>query len=771
MAVGKWLAKIQYLIQSGDAGLTELTDDSIIAQLLSKDGDVADYTGTTDSLEALSDAISAISTVDPALASVLGALADVAATGAVSNAKTAMSMIKQIVTMLLNGTYGLSGLQVLLAAIPTTAMRGTESAFLASVGGALATAAHTGAVDEATTVMGYSKQLVTAILNGTYGLSALQVLLAAIPTAMVGTDSAFLATDGAVQGSDYLLTGTSPDTGGAANTSTRIELDGSASAVDGAYDPAVVIITGGTGEGQARQIFEYDGTNKYAYVNRDWKVTPDDTSTYTIMANSGDTHVNEGVATGGGASTITLNALASAQDDMYNEHAIAIVAGTGSDQSRRVIGYNGTTKVATVDYAWIVQPDTTSIYAMLPFPSSGSTLNVPQFTGTVAYADNDAADDTANGLTPLTPKKTIAAAQVVAGVGGAVSIKAGTYVEDVAVSSASQELWCESGTILAGTGTCLTVSGGFNYIRGPLKITPASGQIGVLVSAGESNIFECVRVSGSSALCGWDINAGGTVLRYCTAAGIAAGGRGFDISVQGCKLYDCYTVNDTTSTGYYLAGSWARGILSRCISIGNQTCGYYIGTGVSLVTVRDCSSGGGDGRWADIDHGNVWSNFTYDDNLVKKITLSITGSGTEEYNLFKVTGAVKVVGIHADVETALTGTNTDCFLELYSTNGAVEISKDDDGVTLGALGKGSIIIRLDKEDKVLVVGDVTSGPAVIDQTDVKEEGFRVIQDRTGGVKVDTYIRFVHTCASDGAGVLDWHCKWQPVDSDGFLEAA
>jgi len=160
MAVGKWPAKTQYLVQKADAGLAELTDDSIIAQLLSKDGDVVDYTGATDSLEALSDAIGAISTVDPALASVLGTLADVAATGAVSSAKTAMSMIKQIVTMLLDGTYGLSGLQVLLAAIPTTAMRGTENAALASVVGALDTAAATGDVTTATLIMAYIKQLV-----------------------------------------------------------------------------------------------------------------------------------------------------------------------------------------------------------------------------------------------------------------------------------------------------------------------------------------------------------------------------------------------------------------------------------------------------------------------------------------------------------------------------------------------------------------------------------------------------------------------------------
>jgi len=57
-----------------------------------------------------------------------------------------------------------------------------------------------------------------------------------------------------------------------------------------------------------------------------------------------------------------------------------------------------------------------------------------------------------------------------------------------------------------------------------------------------------------------------------------------------------------------------------------------------------------------------------------------------------------------------------------------------------------------------------------DQTDVKEEGFRVIEDRTAGAHVATYIRFVHTCADTGTGELHWHAKWEPV-GEGFLAAA
>lgn len=166
--------------------------------------------------------------------------------------------------------------------------------------------------------------------------------------------------------SDIVLTGTSPDTAGTANTAIRIELDGDASADDGAYDPAIIVITGGTGVGQARQIFQYDGTNKYAYINRDWKVVPDNTSVYTIVGNSGNTHVNEGLARGGTNNTITLNTLADANNDTYKGQMVFLFAGTGQDQSGLITSYNGSTQVATINKNWITNPDGNTVYAILP---------------------------------------------------------------------------------------------------------------------------------------------------------------------------------------------------------------------------------------------------------------------------------------------------------------------------------------------------------------------------------------------------------------------
>lgn len=146
----------------------------------------------------------------------------------------------------------------------------------------------------------------------------------------------------------------------------QIQLDAGASALDGAYDPSVVAIVAGTGVGQMRLILQYDGTTKIAVVDRNWKVNPDDTSEFQIIANPGREHVNEGLARAGTANTITLNTLASSADEAYTGQVIFIRSGTGEDQACRVISYDGTAQIATICRNWAVIPDTTSAYVMLP---------------------------------------------------------------------------------------------------------------------------------------------------------------------------------------------------------------------------------------------------------------------------------------------------------------------------------------------------------------------------------------------------------------------
>src|SRR6185295_19906933 len=160
---------------------------------------------------------------------------------------------------------------------------------------------------------------------------------------------------------DTLTTGTAQ--AGAANT---ITLAAGASATDGLYDPGLIIIRSGTGAGQCRTITQYTGSTKVAAVDRDWRTNPDNTSVYVIIATPNLESTNEGLATGGGASTITLNANASAVDNFYNGQYAVLRSGTGQDQVRRITGYVGATKVATVASAWATNPAAGTGYAIWP---------------------------------------------------------------------------------------------------------------------------------------------------------------------------------------------------------------------------------------------------------------------------------------------------------------------------------------------------------------------------------------------------------------------
>lgn len=71
-----------------------------------------------------------------------------------------------------------------------------------------------------------------------------------------------------------------------------------------------------------------------------------------------------GTAQAGGNTTITLAAGASASDNFYAGCVVETTGGAGPRQKRLIIAYNGTTKVATVNQQWAVNPDATTTYTV-----------------------------------------------------------------------------------------------------------------------------------------------------------------------------------------------------------------------------------------------------------------------------------------------------------------------------------------------------------------------------------------------------------------------
>ena len=76
--------------------------------------------------------------------------------------------------------------------------------------------------------------------------------------------------------------------------------------------------------------------------------------------------VDSGTAQAGTATTITLAATASVSDDIYRGDRVVIIGGTGIAEHSIITAYNGTTKIATMAETWVVTPDATSDYEVIP---------------------------------------------------------------------------------------------------------------------------------------------------------------------------------------------------------------------------------------------------------------------------------------------------------------------------------------------------------------------------------------------------------------------
>lgn len=71
-------------------------------------------------------------------------------------------------------------------------------------------------------------------------------------------------------------------------------------------------------------------------------------------------------ANGGGLASITLDGNASSVDDYYTGQTLVTLTNPGSGQARTITAYNATTKVATLNPAWSVQPSVGTKFAIYP---------------------------------------------------------------------------------------------------------------------------------------------------------------------------------------------------------------------------------------------------------------------------------------------------------------------------------------------------------------------------------------------------------------------
>lgn len=99
-----------------------------------------------------------------------------------------------------------------------------------------------------------------------------------------------------------------------------------------------------------------DGQSRYT-----WPTDADDIQSLTLVYAPTDDYW-QGVATAGGATTITLSASFSQDPTTVRGRFAYLLGGTGVNQFAQVIGYNNTTKVATVDRTWTTNPAAGTTY-------------------------------------------------------------------------------------------------------------------------------------------------------------------------------------------------------------------------------------------------------------------------------------------------------------------------------------------------------------------------------------------------------------------------
>lgn len=121
-----------------------------------------------------------------------------------------------------------------------------------------------------------------------------------------------------------------------------------------------------------------------------------------------------GTAQAGTASTITLDASASATDDLYEGGLLQITSGTGAGQARLITDYNGTTKAATVNSNWVTNPSSDSGFVLWPGDSVTSVWDELRsaHSGTGSFGE---------GIASVQGSVTGSVASVTGNVGGSVA--------------------------------------------------------------------------------------------------------------------------------------------------------------------------------------------------------------------------------------------------------------------------------------------------------------------------------------------------------------
>ncbi len=165
-----------------------------------------------------------------------------------------------------------------------------------------------------------------------------------------------------------------PPTEAQMNARTRLTAD----YFDQSTDPVEILATGGTAGKNAAELI--DDVWDELLTGASHNIA---TSAGRRLREIAGIAIRVETAQAGSSCTITLDAGASATSQIYNRNVIAIIGGTGIGQTRCIVDYNGTTKVASVDRDWYVNPDNTSEFQLIASCGDGCVNHGIAQAGTV----------------------------------------------------------------------------------------------------------------------------------------------------------------------------------------------------------------------------------------------------------------------------------------------------------------------------------------------------------------------------------------------------
>ena len=312
----------------------------------------------------------------------------------------------------------------------------------------------------------------------------------------------------------------------------------------------------------------------------------------------GSEFIRQGTAQAGGASTITLDAGASATTNLYNGETIFITGGTGVGQSNIITAYNGATKVATVGTAWATQPTSSSTFiisAYGPVQASVSgtvNANVTQWNGTAVVAPATA------GIPDINVKNiaNVAAALDANNLlkvdtedwkGTAVSVPATAGVPDINAKNINNVSTASVATINANQGTTQPINftgvGGAALVKGDM-----TDIAGVAVSTTTAQIgTNAVQINGVATTPVTTINANQGTTQPVNFTGTAGSAlvKGDMTDIAGAAVNPALA--QVGANAVQLNGISTTGITTISANVGTAQPINFTGTGASALVQDD----------------------------------------------------------------------------------------------------------------------------------------------------------------------------------------